>query len=99
MGEAEDRDRFEAYVHDRFTLTDQDRKTIPLTPVGNEIENEFLWVYAEAPIPAALTAITLSHHALRELWPEQSNLVNVERDQVVRSATFDGGSREITIRF
>ena len=70
---------------------------LALTPVGNEIENQFLWVYAECPIPEGLTALTLSHDALRDLWPEQMNLVNVERGETLRSALFDGGQTEITV--
>lgn len=99
LSSAEDRDRFETYVHAGFSLADQDGKAIPLSPVGNEIEARFLWVYAEAPIPDDLTALTLSHNALRDLWPEQVNLVNVERNRAVKSATFARGSQEITIRF
>lgn len=97
LSNAEDRDRFEAYVHDRFTMADQDAVRLALTPVGNEIENRFLWVYAECPIPDGLTALTLSHDALRDLWPEQVNLVNVERGETLRSALFDGGRTEITV--
>ncbi len=97
LSNAEDRDRFEAYVHDRFALADQDGVILSLTPVGNEVENQFLWVYAECPIPGGLTALTLSHDALRDLWPEQMNLVNVERGETLRSALFDGGQTEITV--
>jgi len=93
-----DRDRFEAYVHERFELLDQDQQPIELTPVGNEVEAEFLWVYAEAPIPDHLTALTISHRALRDVWPDQINLVNVERDKAVRSALFSQGSDAITVR-
>ena len=99
LSNAEDRGRFEDYVHSRFSLADQDGMTIALTEIGNEIDNRFLWVYAEAPIPDGLTALTLSHDALRDIWPEQVNLVNVERDKTVRSATFNGEHREATIRF
>ena len=99
LGSVEARERFESYVHERFTLKDQDGTELSLAPVGHEIEGRYLWVYAEAPIPEGLTALTISHDALRDVWPEQVNLVNVERDKTVRSATFGKGSREATIRF
>ncbi|MEL7449988.1 MAG: DUF6702 family protein [Pseudomonadota bacterium] len=99
LGNAADRGRFERYVHGRFALVDQDGAAIALKPVGNEIEHQFLWVYAEAPMPDSLTAMTVSHHALRDVWPEQTNLVNVERGGSVRSATFFEGSGAIEIRF
>lgn len=98
LARAEDRDRFEAYVHERFELLDQNERPIDLTPVGNEVEAEFLWVYAEAPIPPELTALTISHRALRDVWPDQINLVNVERDEEVKSALFSQGSDAITVR-
>ena len=99
LGEEADRDRFADYVHQRFSLADQDGAPLPLDPVGHEIEGRFLWVYAETPIPEDLDALTLAHQALRDLWPEQVNLVNVERDKQVRSATFTGNSREFTLEF
>ena len=98
LASAADRDRFEAYVHARFELLDQNEKPIDLAPVGNEVEAEFLWVYAEAPIPEQLTALTISHRALRDVWPDQINLVNVERDKEVKSALFSQGSDAVTVR-
>lgn len=99
LGNAADRQRFADYVHARFTLTDQDGKRIALTPVGHEIDGAHLWVYAEAPVPETLTALSISHEALRDLWPSQTNLVNVERGGSVKSALFNGSSRDITLRF
>ncbi|MEM0953921.1 MAG: DUF6702 family protein [Pseudomonadota bacterium] len=97
LARAADRERFAAYVHEGFSMFDQDQHQIRLQPVGHEIEGRFLWVYAEAPIPSNLRSLRLTHEALREVWPEQVNLVNVEQGDRVRSAVFDGGSREVTI--
>ncbi len=99
LGSATDRDRFERYVHKRFSLADQDGSAVRLTRVGNEIDGDHLWVYAEAPIPESLSALTLSQDALLDIWPDQVNLVNVERGKTVRSATFKVGSDAATIRF
>jgi hypothetical protein len=90
---------FADYVYARFSMSDQDGSRIPLTPVGHETEGRFIWVYAEAPIPNALTALYLSHDALRDLWPDQNNLVNVERGGKLKSAWFGEGSGEIKIEF
>lgn len=97
LSSSEDRDRFARYVYGHFSMADQGGESIRLTPVGNEIEGRFLWVYAEAPIPERLEELTLSHQALRDVWPGQVNMVNVERDRQVRTATFRDGSSEITI--
>lgn len=97
LGSREDREFFSGYVHNRFSVSDQDGRVLALSPVGHEIEGRFLWVYAETAIPENLKSLRLSHDALRDIWSEQINLVNVERHGEVRSATFSGGSRELTI--
>lgn len=97
LGSESTRKSFADYVYARFSITDQDGRLIRLAPVGYEIEGRFIWVYQEAPVPVAVTALNITHEALRDLWPEQKNLVNVERDGKLRSAYFTGGSSEITI--
>jgi hypothetical protein len=97
LGSADDRAYFARYVHAHFSLADEGGETLPLSPVGNEIEGRFLWVYAETPITPATGSLTVEHTALLDLWPDQVNLVNVERNGVVRSATFRQGSRAVTI--
>ncbi len=95
-----DREFFSSYVHQRFSITDQAGRVLRLRPVGQEIEGRFLWVYAETAIPeGTITLLTLRHDALRDIWPQQLNLVNVERNGNVKSATFTGGSTELTISF
>ena len=97
LGSPEDREFFSKYVYTHFSIADQDGQVLSLSPVGNEIEGRFLWVYAETAIAEKIESLTLRHDALRDIWPEQVNLVNVERGGTVRSATFTGGSRELTI--
>ncbi len=99
LGSEQARESFSTYVYRHFSISDQRGHEIELTPVGHEVEGRFLWVYEEAAIPAGLTALRISHSALRDLWPDQVNLVNVEREDGVRSATFRGGNREVLIEF
>lgn len=98
LGSEQDREFFAAYVHQRFSIADQDGRQLPLSPVGHEMEGRFLWVYAETPIPEQITSLTLRHAALRDIWAGQVNLVNVERNGDVKSVAFSGGDREIMIR-
>ena len=97
LGSASTRQAFANYVYQRFAISDQDGQALPLSPVGQEIEGRFIWVYQETPIPAALSVLHITHNALRDIWPEQINLVNVERDGNLKSATFQADSREMTI--
>ena len=98
LGSESTRQSFADYVYARFSISDQDGRPIHLTPVGYEIEGRFIWVYQETAIPDTVTALRITHDALRDLCPEQKNLVNVERDGQLKSAYFSDGSREITIR-
>ena len=93
----DDREYFSSYVHSHFEISDEDGHRLPLNPVGHEVEGRFLWVYAETAIPEDIESLSLRHDALRDIWPEQVNLVNVEHNSTVQSATFMGGSRELTI--
>jgi len=98
LGSPVDQAFFSDYVYQHFAISDQDGKVLPLTPVGHEIEGRFIWVYAETSIPATIESLSLRHDSLRDIWPEQVNLVNVERNGVVQSATFMGGNTELTIK-
>jgi hypothetical protein len=99
LGSEADRARFAAYVHDRFSITDGGGAPLALTPVGLELDGKFLWVYAEAPIRPGLERLLIRHGALRDVWRDQVNLVNVERDGVVRSAVFSGATQEAQVAF
>ncbi|MEM9302555.1 MAG: DUF6702 family protein [Pseudomonadota bacterium] len=99
IGDAGTRDRFAAYVHDRFALTDGDGVALDLVPVGHEIEGKHLWIYAEVAIPSELEALRIRHDALRDLWSDQVNLVNVDRAGETRSALFAGGEAAVEIAF
>lgn len=92
---AEDRQRFAVYVHERFSLYDPRGERLPLTLRGAEIDGDFLWVYQAMRLPdPPLGALTVEHRALRDLWPDQVNTVNVEGRGPIRTLTFrDTASR------
>lgn len=81
---------FADYVSERFAMTDDGVTPMPLTPVGFEIERRFFWVYQETPMREGIEELTFRHDALRDLWPEQINTINVEGMGAVKTATFDG---------
>ncbi len=98
LGSDASRERFATYVHEQFRLRDDAGNDIALTPVGHEIDGRFVWVYAEAPARDDLTSLTLVHDALRELWPDQVNLVNIDREGQTTSALLAGNEREVTLK-
>ena len=86
---AEDRQRFAIYVHERFSIYDPVGDPLPLTLRGAEIDGDFLWVYQAMRLPdPPLDALTMEHRALRDLWPDQVNTVNVEGRGPIRTLTF-----------
>lgn len=97
LASARDRERFAAYVHERFSMEDQDGQALTLSPVGVELDGKFLWVYAETPARAGIVKLSIRHGALRDVWRDQVNLVNVERGGVVRSAIFSGPATEAEV--
>ena len=95
----EDRQRFAIYVHERFLLQDvrkaKDAKAsrLPLVLKGSEVEGEFIWVYqALAYQQPRLDGLIIMDTTLRELWPDQVNTVNVERDGKVQTVRFSHAS-------
>lgn len=89
----DDQLHFGVYVHERFELVG-DGTALPLTLRGVELDGDFLWVYQAAPMPDPLPAsLTIAHGALRDVWPEQVNTVNVERAGSIETLTFRGDRR------
>jgi hypothetical protein len=65
---------------------------IALNYVGAEVDGQFLWVYQETSTIDSIASLTMVNMALRDVWPDQSNLVNVEREGEVYSVLFDAGA-------
>ncbi len=93
------REQFANYVQERFSLLGSAGNRLPLQYVGQEIDGTFLWVYQEMPIPADLPSLGVIHDALRELWPQQNNLVNIERDGRVQTLNFNGSTQWLSVNF
>ncbi|MCO4799344.1 MAG: hypothetical protein KC484_09025 [Colwelliaceae bacterium] len=91
--------QFANYVAKQFlvhTLTDE---TLPLTDVGYEVEGKFFWVYQETKIPSKLDGVKLFNGALRELWPTQINMVNIEGKGQVRTLYFSDNKDWLVTKF
>lgn len=91
--------QFADYVREQFSLSKPNGEALTLQPVGEETEGVFIWIYAEHPIPEKLDGLKMRHNALRELWPDQVNLVNIERDGEISTLIFRKGSTELTTDF
>ena len=76
--------RFADYVQQNFSLRNADDKALSLTTVGHEVEGKYFWVYQELSTPET-NELKLKHTALHELWPTQTNHINVEKGGWVKS--------------
>ncbi|GEK10407.1 DUF6702 family protein [Pseudoalteromonas peptidolytica] len=94
-----DRDNFASYVSKRVELKATNGKALPLQLVGAEIDGQFFWVYQQTPLFSPITALNMRHGALRDVWPQQVNLVNFEGKGKVKSLHFDGSDDWLKVTF
>ncbi|MEX1199041.1 MAG: DUF6702 family protein [Pseudohongiellaceae bacterium] len=90
------RQQFAEYVAGKFTLYREDGSPLPLRLLGQEADGQFFWVYQELPVDAPPARVTARHDALRDLWPEQVNTVNIQLDGTIRTLTFTGDDRRLS---
>ncbi len=91
VGSEESRRTFASYVADRFRLT-VNGDPIELVLVGSEITGGSLWVYQEAPAPAADAIVSVNSQILTDIWSRQENHVNLGGGTDVTTLVFRGGA-------
>jgi len=96
IGNGQTRRQFAGYVAQRFALYRENGSALPLQLAGQETDGQFFWVYQELAVDAPPRTITARHDALRDLWPEQTNTVNIDLDGSIRTLTFTGNDRRLT---
>ena len=94
-----DQQRFANYVKSHIALQTLDGKPLSLNFVGAQIDGKFFWVYQEAPIPEGIKGIRMSNGALRDLWPSQVNMVNVEGKGKIKTLNFSQDDTWLEARF
>lgn len=95
----ETREAFAQYAVERFALLGDDGAILELRYVGQEVDSAFLWVYQEMALPESLKSLGVIDNALRDIWPEQNNLVNIERDGEIQSLNFNGSTEWLSVQF
>lgn len=91
--------QFANYVTKQFLVRNFDDKPLALSAVGYETEGKFFWVYQEAVIPEGMLGLKLYNGSLRDLWPTQINMVNIEGKDKVRTLYFDDSKGWLAVEF
>lgn len=91
--------QFSDYVSERFNLFNSQQQALPLKVVGHEIDGKFFWVYQETTQPSKLENLSIRHNALRDLWPQQVNTINVEGKGKLQTLTFADSVELLKVTF
>ena len=93
------RGKFADYVVNGFSLADLSGKAIELETVGHEFDRGYIWIYQEFDMPEDVHGLRIGYSALQEIWPSQTNTVNIELDGRVKTLSFSGNITMRTLRF
>lgn len=82
--------KFAAYVETKFEVQDNNGNVLPFSLVGYQNDAGYFWVYQELKIPQSIAGLRIRQDALREVWDEQFNIVNIEGRGPAKSLQFEG---------
>ncbi|WP_440056340.1 DUF6702 family protein (plasmid) [Pseudoalteromonas sp. T1lg65] len=86
------RDKLSRYVHQSFLMENQNGDELPITLKGSRIEHPFFWVHQQVSTPLNnVTQLNISYTALRDIWPQQKNLVEVNINNTQQMLVFSDG--------
>lgn len=94
----ETKEQFSNYVNKHFSMYTNDT-LLKLTTIGYENDGQYFWVYQETTEPPALDNLNIRHNALREIWPSQVNIINVEGKGEVKTMVFSDSVESLEVRF
>ena len=78
------------YIEGSFSLLDG-AKPLALSPLGAELEGEVILLYQECRLAEPPRNLAIDHRILRDVFENQTNLVNVRLAQRTRTLLFSGG--------
>ena len=91
--------QFANYIEKKFALKNGNNQNIKLDIVGYQNDAGYFWVYQESQLPTDINKLKIKYDALREVWSEQINVVNIEGKGEVQSLSFSGSDTWLTARF
>ncbi len=80
-------------IGEQFTLGQLDGSGIVLNILGAEINGAHIYVYQEAKLSAQPKGIIVDNQILHDIYPDQTNHVNVELSNQINSIVFLQGDK------
>lgn len=77
-----------AYLQANFQLINKKKQVLPIQYIGKEVSLEVVKVYFEIPFQGNLKHCTLRNTIMFELFDDQSNIVNLQKDSQKKSFAF-----------
>ncbi|MFC7290707.1 DUF6702 family protein [Hirschia litorea] len=99
ISDPEVQQEFARYVISSFSIETLNGDEITLEEVGYEFDRGYIWVYQEAPLLSEVKGLTVRYSALQDIWPDQTNTVNVKLDGNVKTLSFTGRTRVNSVLF
>ncbi len=99
IGNTDTQAKFAQYVAQRFSLFNELDQAFTLDLVGYEVDGQHVWIYQETAKPPHVGKISVRHDVLRDIWPEQNNLINFEGKGPVQSLEFADNVKLLSVEF
>lgn len=77
-----------AYLEKNFQLINKKKQVMPIRYIGKEVSLEVVKVYFEIPFKENLKNCILKNTIMFELFSDQSNIVNIEKEGKKKSFAF-----------
>lgn len=85
-----------AYLNEHFILTKKNKKS-SIQYIGKEVNVDMIVVYFEIPFNDNLKNYTLSNTIMLDLFDDQNNIVNLQKDNKNKSFQFDSNKKSIQL--
>lgn len=98
IGSTKTQKQFNDYVDKHFSMSTSGN-VLKLTSIGYESDGQFFWVYQETTEPPALENLIIRHNALRDIWEDQVNTINIEGKGQLQTITFSDYVELLEVKF
>ena len=93
---SESREIFASYVRNRFAVSvvnsNGAEQRLELSYTGQEMDGVFVWIYQEIPVPEDIRELVVFNSAMKDIWEDQANLINIDHDGRVHSLDLSGSN-------